>query len=293
MHMLNIRYGGFRCASGVVNGVGYIYDKDALNEAICTGRRLNAYVMVYLLEGAGVYRDAISGEHVVKAGDVILLFPGVTHAYHRVDQTTVWSECFIEFHGRTFEALERSSIIRRDTPVLSPALQPTLVAEFDGIIRDYQDAGPGDEALLAARALLLLVRVAEAHKKKRQSESARSFVVDACARLQASLDQTIDVPQLAHSFGLSDRSFRRQFSEQMGVAPARYRMLQRIAAARILLVETTVPVGVIAERLGYCDVHFFSKQFKLVTGTTPARFRQAPAKHAELAPRRAQVSHSK
>ena len=46
-------------------------------------------------------------------------------------------------------------------------------------------------------------------------------------------------------------------------------------------VEGGVPlksVGVVGERLGYCDLQFFSKQFKQVTGTSPAQFRQVPAR---------------
>ncbi len=276
MRQVNVRYGGFFRKSGVVNGAGYIYDKEGDFERWCENRTISAYVFVYLLEGSGFYKDDLTGEHLVETGDVILLFPGLTHSYGRLDPEAAWSECFIELQGDTIEALEKDGVISRNTPILRLGLQPALVAGCDEIIRDYQTAKPGEEALFAARALLMLVRLAEAHRQKDQSDVEKSFMVDACARLQATLDVDIQLSEVARTFGMSERTFRRRFVAQMGVAPARYRLLQRIAAARTLLHGSGLSLRAIAEKLGYCDVHFFSKQFKEVTGITPTQFREEP-----------------
>jgi len=256
--------------------VGYIYDKDVEVESWCKNRTISAYVFVYLLEGNGFYKDDLTGEHAVETGDVILLFPGLTHSYGRLDPKAAWSECFIEMQGDTIEALEKDGVISRNTPILRLGLQSALVAGCDEIIRDYQTAKPGEEALFAARALLMFVRLAEAHRQKDQSEAEKSFMVDACARLQATLDVDIKLSEVASTFGMSERTFRRRFVAQMGVAPARYRLLQRIAAARTLLYGSGLSLRAIAEKLGYCDVYFFSRQFKEVTGITPTQFREEP-----------------
>ncbi len=276
MRLLNCRYAGFFRKSGVVNGVGYIYDKEGDFERWCENRTLSAFALVYLLEGSGFYRDDLTGEHRVETGDVILLFPDLMHSYGRVEPKAAWSECFIEMAGDTIEALENDGVISRKTPILSPGLQPALVAGCDEIIRDYQTAKPGEEALFAARALLMFVRLAEAHRQKDQSEPEKSFMLDACARLQATLDVDIELSEVARTFGMSERTFRRRFVAQMGLAPARYRLLQRIAAARTLLHGSGLSLRAIAEKLGYCDVYFFSKQFKEVTGITPTQFRKEP-----------------
>lgn len=223
-----------------------------------------------------MYKDAMTRERKVTAGDVIVLFPGLQHSYHRVDLTEIWSECFIEFRGEIFVALERDGVISRSSPILSPGLQEALIAESDAIIRDYQSAGPGDEALFAARAHLLLIRCVDAHKHTAQSPNSRSFLTAACARLQEALDRDLEIPELARSFGMSDRAFRRRFAELAGMAPTHYRLLQRIAVGRALLTDTELPVGEVAEKLGYCDVQFFSRQFKQITGMTPSYFRRSP-----------------
>ncbi len=272
MRNVNVRYGGANRASGVCNGVGYIYEK----EVGIRDRTMPSYVIVYLLEGSGVFSDAVCGSRFVNAGDVLLIFPGVAHSYDRVDENGLWSECFIDFQGEIFDALLRDGVIKKEQPVLSPGLQPTLVAACDELIRDYQTAVPGQESEFAARTLLLLVRMQEAHRRRRESETERNFVVDACARLQAALDQKLEVAEVARGFGMSERAFRRRFVAHAGISPGRYRLLQRIAAARKLLTESELPISSIAERLGYCDVQFFAKQFREHTGIAPGRFRREP-----------------
>jgi AraC-like DNA-binding protein len=267
-------YGGFQKASGVVTGVGYMYDKDEVEESNTTDRTLTAYVMMYLLEGGGIFDSPAATRQRVSAGDVILLFPGVPHTYGRAGESPTWSECWVEFNGSMFEALEKDGVIRKERPVLSPGLLPPLIAGFDELIRNYQSAVPGEETEFAAQALLLLARVIAADRRRHESEGEREFVIEACARLQAHLDGKLDMAKVARSMGMSERAFRRRFVAGTGVAPARYRLLQRIAAARMMLTSSTIPVGTIAERLGYCDVHFFIKQFREHTGLTPGRFRQ-------------------
>jgi len=42
-----------------------------------------------------------------------------------------------------------------------------------------------------------------------------------------------------------------------------------------MLVHTDEPIKMIAARLGYNDVYFFSRQFRLITGVPPAIYRRS------------------
>jgi len=274
MRRVNERYGAFQRASGVVLGAGYIYEKDEQEEDNCSNRTLNAYVLIYLLDGGGMFSSPACSDYLVNAGDTILLFPGVYHTYRRVAPHVVWSECFVEFSGEIFAAFERDGLINPQRPVHSPGLQPHLIAAFDELIRDYQSAIPGQEPEFSARALLLLASVLGADRKRHELQGDREFVTEACARLGAALDQKLEVAAVAAGMGMSERAFRRRFAAHAGISPARYRQLQRIAVARTMLGTTELTVDAIAERLGYCDVHFFIKQFKKHTGSSPGRFRR-------------------
>ncbi|WP_376774375.1 helix-turn-helix domain-containing protein [Paenibacillus eucommiae] len=53
----------------------------------------------------------------------------------------------------------------------------------------------------------------------------------------------------------------------------RYLILERIRKAKLYLLEAD-SVEKVAERLGYTSIHYFSRNFKEVTGFTPTRFKQ-------------------
>jgi len=67
------------------------------------------------------------------------------------------------------------------------------------------------------------------------------LVERASARLTAVLDQALDLRLVVKGFGMRERNFRRRFTEQVGMAPARFRLLRRVAAAKTMLSENSYP----------------------------------------------------
>lgn len=271
-----MRYTGYERALGVLSGAGTVRLEKGPLAPYIWNRVMQQYVVVYLLEGGGAYSDPINGEKEVRAGDAILLFPGLAHTYHRSDPALPWSEAFLELGGQLFSDLEEAGELSRSTPILHAGLSPSLVTPFDELVRDYMTlAGPGEEAFYCARAFLMLTRLLEAHRRHEQGSIESSFVERACSRLTAVFDQALDLGLVAKAFGMSERNFRRRFTEQVGMAPARFRLLQRVAAAKTMLSENKLSLNAISECLGYCDTPAFNKQFKQITGSTPAQFRSA------------------
>ena len=84
-----------------------------------------------------------------------------------------------------------------------------------------------------------------------------------------------DLTELAHEAGAGASTFRRAFKAATGVSPREWAITARLAKARELLAETSLPIGTIAERLGYRDVYFFSRQFSKHTGLSPAAWRRS------------------
>ncbi|MBU0609264.1 MAG: helix-turn-helix transcriptional regulator, partial [Armatimonadetes bacterium] len=67
---------------------------------------------------------------------------------------------------------------------------------------------------------------------------------------------------------------RQIFGEALGVPPARYVTLRRIAHAGSLLAHTELPCVEIAARCGFADPRHFSRVFSRVTGLRPTRYRE-------------------
>jgi iron complex transport system substrate-binding protein len=98
----------------------------------------------------------------------------------------------------------------------------------------------------------------------------------ATGRLSASLDGELpDYAALAAELGMGETTLRRRFRKATGTSPHGYVLQCRLAEARRLLGETDLPVKSIAERLGYRDVYFFSRQFRQLAGVPPTVYRQS------------------
>ncbi|WP_284141330.1 MULTISPECIES: helix-turn-helix transcriptional regulator [unclassified Virgibacillus] len=78
---------------------------------------------------------------------------------------------------------------------------------------------------------------------------------------------------LASRAQLSPRYFSRKFKEFIGCTVKEHIIRSRVKRAEHLLYHTGMTVTETAFALGYKDIHFFSRQFKQVTGKNPSEFR--------------------
>ena len=62
------------------------------------------------------------------------------------------------------------------------------------------------------------------------------------------------------------------FSDYAGCGIIDYFSLMKINAAKQLIRENQMNFSQIAEHLGYSSIHYFSRQFKKITGTTPSAY---------------------
>jgi transcriptional regulator GlxA family with amidase domain len=88
------------------------------------------------------------------------------------------------------------------------------------------------------------------------------------------LDQPITIRQLARLAAMSPRTFARRFVESTGTTPVRWLTHQRILRAQDLLQATTLPVEVIASRVGFGTAVNLRQHFRRETSTTPGVYRQ-------------------
>jgi AraC-like DNA-binding protein len=89
------------------------------------------------------------------------------------------------------------------------------------------------------------------------------------------------VEELARACSLSRSAFAARFVARVGKPPATYLAHVRLDAATDLLRSTSLPVTLIAERVGYTSEAAFSRAFKHRYGTPPARWRgDIRAKHS-------------
>jgi two-component system, response regulator YesN len=95
--------------------------------------------------------------------------------------------------------------------------------------------------------------------------------------MKGSLDNNIKVGDMAVIAGLSVWYFGHLFKEQVGRSPASYLKSLRMKAAKQLLETTSLSVKVIRVKVGFQGDSHFVRDFELIYGYSPERFRQRAA----------------
>lgn len=102
-------------------------------------------------------------------------------------------------------------------------------------------------------------------------------IARAIALMEATPEQTPSLAALAAAVGLSCSRFKAKFKAVTGHAPRDYLTRLRIERAKALLRDGGETITEIAYGLGFSSSQLFATTFKRYTGTTPSRFRTAPA----------------
>lgn len=92
--------------------------------------------------------------------------------------------------------------------------------------------------------------------------------------IEARLDEDVSLADLATLTGLSTHHFGQAFKASTGVPPHRYLIGRRIHRAKELLIGDDHSVAEIAAMVGFASQSHMTFNFRKLTGTTPARYRQ-------------------
>ena len=92
--------------------------------------------------------------------------------------------------------------------------------------------------------------------------------------LELNYMKRISQQECADYFHINKDYLSRAFKKHTGIGMAKYLNNIRIRKAKELLRSTELQIQEIADQVGYFDAKYFSRQFKLATGMTPASYRQ-------------------
>lgn len=257
------RVGRVRCEPGWHLGRGW-------------AQGLNDYDLWFVWEGRGSMQ---------LTGDELALRPGVC----------VWMR-----PGRRYEAeqdlTERLGVNFIHFTLLQPgsdlplsgfeppfeALHTRQLGLVDALMRRIIDLNGQPDASEAAAALLggLLAGLvheqagAGARKPPGTDQRHREAILRLTARIRESPAQVPSVAELARGAGYSVDYFSRLFLKVTGQRPQAFIIQAKLERAQLLLAESDLTVGMIAEVLGFDDIFYFSRLFRQKTGQPPTEFRR-------------------
>lgn len=272
-----------------------------------------------VLAGSAVL-EASGGEpsRTLKAGDILLLTRGPAHILHdgggrtaapirqtvgatiTIDENDGDGERLDMLCGRFIFSAAHERLIHDYLPprlVVSaaehsaeaarPGARATL-ANLVGLMRlESAEENLGGQAMLAALSTALFtlaLRLAgEAHDAPSGllALAGHPRLAGALAAIFNDPGHAWTLPELAGLCGMSRATFIRQFQQSLGRSAIELLTDVRMTAAANALRQTTAPVAVVGEDVGYRSDAAFQRAFKQHMGLTPAQYRRHASAEGE------------
>ena len=99
-------------------------------------------------------------------------------------------------------------------------------------------------------------------------------VEQVCKIVGADLSRPWTVAAMARASGVSVRTFQRHFLESIGETPKEWLLAQRLELATLLLVQTDLPMPVVASRVGLSGADALYRLFVAQLGESPSSYRK-------------------
>jgi AraC family transcriptional regulator len=170
-----------------------------------------------------------------------------------------WKDHAIEFHER----------VRADDRALIPLLRKLHRTNDEELIWQLAEALVKIDADMRARAEKLpAIKRSTREELWRRIQRGRNV-------MEGSLDQALELRQVAREAALSPYHFHRRFTQMFGETPSAYLMRRRMERAAGLLRSTNMPVTEVCLACGYQSLGSFSSLFRRQIGISPTEFRRA------------------
>ena len=245
------------------------------------------YELVYIEHGRAQHAGA-SGTRALRRGDLIVLRPGIWHAYEQPERFGLIN-CLIEPQllyrlGRFLDELPgafdlfRKPAATDEGPVVlrGEAVHPLLCTMID----EQKAQRPGYMAANIARLHEVLVTTTRLYEQQRGDHTmpmagrADQAVLAAVDYLQRHYYQPITLDELAHHVHLSAAHLSRSFSRRVGLGVIQFVHRLRAEQACRLLCMSNLQIGEIAGKVGYAELAYFSRCFRRQVGMSPRQYQR-------------------
>lgn len=139
------------------------------------------------------------------------------------------------------------------------------------------DHGPAVARNASEWLIQTQIRQAEDHQRMTARQRFGLFhplLIKALDRIETMVDEPIEREALADSVGLSLRQLERLFATHLHMTIHQYVVKLRIGRAKILIRQTSLPLGEIAIASGFTNFSHFSRIYKRQIGVSPRETRQ-------------------
>ncbi|WP_340021860.1 AraC family transcriptional regulator [Paenibacillus sp. FSL K6-1096] len=258
-------------------------------------RRLYDFELLYIRHGNLVTRMDHQ-EFRLSSGQLIFLSSGVYHQNIIVSEAeTRLLGIHFDFFGESVIAREEDMLVNEDDvsagkfaveavtapfmplsedPVYTPS--PECVLAMEQLVHEFTMRHAGYEWVCRGLMLNILASLLRSQSSRRL---AKASVHE--ERIRALIDEIELHPasrwtnrSMAAAMNMHEDHFSKLFRELAGMPPGEYLRAIRHREARKLLRETDESVEAVGGRVGYPDIHYFSRVFTANEGISPRAYRK-------------------
>jgi AraC-like DNA-binding protein len=246
------------------------------------------YHIVLYTRSSGYYLKC-GGKYRAEPGTLVIISPGQSHDFVSLRQSSVYSEVTFSLTTRTGKVLTlgfekilniytgMAGQLQNELRVSKEAAQELVIIMIQ--IMDYLQSPSAMSDFYAQRALANVFDMIVAHCYTAQIHGAVLPRDNPILQVKQYIDdhyaEAITAEDLASMSHCSKGHLFRAFKKSFRVSPLAYQQDLRFEAAQRLLRFTSLRCYEIAQRVGYSNVYYFHRQFKLRMGITPRHYRQS------------------
>jgi len=239
--------------------------------------------------GEGVHHSQ-AGRQELRAGDVVVLRPGVWHEYEECRSLEVYNCCF------SADLVRRELAWTREDPLLGYLLWTgPFSAQRRGVLSTHLDDETLSEALghldglrqlrnqsmrrhrgdlIGWLSLYLSCVARTVGERDERGGQTHPAVLDAMRMMEADPARPWTLTDLAHELHLAPGYLVRLFKSATGMPPMAYLSRHRVELAAVQLLHTDLPIARIGEAVGWPDQNYFARRFKSHYGLSASVYRQ-------------------
>lgn len=181
----------------------------------------------------------------------------------------------------------REQVGRGLSACLSGFEMDSMRADFEQLLREYEDRSPDGEMMMRAcleRLCIRILRLMGSNGKTAPLQppvNENLAIASAVQYINYNYRSSVTLGETARMVQLSSNYFGELFRKQMGVSFGEYLRFRRLECAHHLLAETDLNISEIARESGFKSMSHFSDTFRRRYGLTPTEFRSRERKESE------------
>lgn len=228
----------------------------------------NTNVLEYIISGCGTVTENNKTFYPVE-GDIYYLKKRNNHLYYS-DAEDPWTKIWINFDGTLAEKMTECFSLTDKNHFHAPDLKP-MFFDMYSISRKNTDVKNISESICVIFLQIIQKLSDKCNNDSKNISSAASVLkelIDNMTGFRENLDD------LSKKLYCSKNHAIREFRSAYNITPYEYILRKRFSVAETLLKNTKLSISEIAEKTGFCDVHYFSGMFSKRYGVSPSKYRK-------------------